>query len=187
MKQKSKFQGFTLIELLVVIAIIAILGGLLLPAVSKVRQKGYETKARTEVKALEAALKQFLAEYGRFPLDNSQPDRTYGIPNSGNADLMRVLRANPSGPNAGHALNPRRISFIEINDDSVDGTGNFIDPWNNQYVVAVDTRFDGNVSFDNSTAVGTLTGRNVAVFSRGPRGLIGGTNAVNYITSWKSN
>ena len=68
---KRKTSGFTLIELLVVISIIGILAGMLLPALSKVKQKGQITKARTEIKGIEAAITQYQSAYTRLPASTS--------------------------------------------------------------------------------------------------------------------
>ena len=145
-------DAFTLLELLIVIAIVAILAGLLFPAVQSVLERAKKVQAKNDLTQIVTAVNAFYTEYGRYPTNAmSDPAAAYGPGNqTTNNSLLNELRAQGS-----YSINTRQIVFISpanVKDDNnprsgINGTnGGYYDPWGSEYSIALDADYDNQIA-----------------------------------------
>ena len=103
MRRPAAGNGFTLVELLVVITIIAVLVGLILPAIQMGREAGRRAQCANNLKQIGAAANQHLEALGYFPTGGwgpewvGDPTRGYGVSQPGGwlYNLLPFLDNNP--------------------------------------------------------------------------------------------
>jgi prepilin-type N-terminal cleavage/methylation domain-containing protein len=166
---RRALRAFTLVELLVVIAIIAILAGMLLPALSAVKTRVMIGRAKTEMQQIGTAISDYERKYSRLPslpgIEAGVSDVTFGtniaiiagvVVAPTNSAVIAILMAEETfrngtkSANAGHILNPQRVKFLSsakpVSDATSPGVGidgEYRDPWGNPYVISLDYSFNG--------------------------------------------
>lgn len=171
-----KNKAFTLLELLVVISIIALLAGLLMPALAGARTAAKKAQAKMGADSIQVAILAFRNEYGTYPPVNGYQNDV-ALNHSQQSDLFKILMGDSSIADVnGASCNPRGLKFLEWS-GSITNTV-MLDPWNHEYQVVMDYDFDSTINILPATPITA----NVAVYSFGANGVK--TNLTDWVKTW---
>lgn len=179
---------FTLVELLIVVGIIAVLAGLVLPAVIGGIQQGRVTQAKSDLAAIMMALKGVEGTYGKMVKKDSSGNFKF---NGGSAvtvsdDAIKLkgtdydafiaeLSVPGNSKLSSRNINARRIKFLEPKpsfdptknyDDAANILNLWRDPWGNPYVIFINVNGDDKIVVNSNKTIAARA----AGYSFGPNG-----------------
>ena len=181
----NKKTAFTLIELLAVIAIMGILAGLLMPALSKAREKAKVGKCIATIASLQTALSMYQVDYGVYPPSSKTGTQRNG--NSRHADFDGATAGEPN--NLVNALTATTLGgpYMEFKGKDLDETTStlpvLLDPWGQAYIYVCRKALDGSDAGDGPFHPDTTTTSNNTynIYSLGPdKETYDGGGAISY-------
>jgi type II secretory pathway pseudopilin PulG len=119
--------------MLTVIAIIAILTGILYPALRTIRDGPKKAQARVDIRKIEMAIQGFYNEYGKWPPAGGTTEEFYSMLN-GNIKPWDGTALGTAYTNN----NRRGTRFLEMDKKQVNSSNQFLDPWGQPYWVCID-------------------------------------------------
>jgi len=156
-KMRRANRAFTLVELLIVCGIIAILAGIMIPVVSKVRASAYRADTANQISVLQGAINQYYQNFQAYPGPYSDQDIYNGTAIKG--EKVTMAENLVLGLLGGAQVQRKGTKISSIYNPDLVGTGpRSLDPVNPKAYEPFLSKFDGWLSNRTSPYVDS-TGR----------------------------